>query len=138
MTASASAWRLPRLLPDPGVRDRLSLYSRPEMPIVAGIRLSRDDTLALGSMLTRDGSDPTARILLRAVTNAEEFIALTRDEKEEIVASLTRRPTALVEVRGALFDELNWQRSGLTPPTPPRGIEAIASRRREHVNVAWV
>jgi hypothetical protein len=108
------------------------------MPIVAGIRLSRDETLALGSMLTRDGWDPTARILLRAVTNAEEFVALTRDEKEEILASLTRRPTALVEVRVALFDELNWQRSGLTPPTSPRGIEAIASGRRERVNVAWI
>ncbi|HKY24365.1 MAG TPA: hypothetical protein VJM07_04370 [Gaiella sp.] len=108
------------------------------MPIVAGIRLSRGETLALGSMLTRDGSDPTARILLRAVTNAEEFVALTRDEKEEILASLTRRPTALVEVRVALFDELNWQRPGLTPPTSPRGIEAIASDSRERVNVAWV
>jgi N-hydroxyarylamine O-acetyltransferase len=53
--------------------------------------------------------------LLRAVTNGHEFVALTTDDKEDVVAALTRRPTLLVEVRRALFDELNWQREGLAP-----------------------
>ena len=86
------------------------------MPIVAGIRLSREEALELGGILTREGSDRPARLLLRAVTSGQDFVALTTDDKEEIVAALDRRPTILVEVRRALFDELNWQREGLAPP----------------------
>ena len=82
------------------------------MPIVAGIRLSREEALELGSILTREGSDRPARLLLRALTSGQDFVALTTDDKEEIVAALDRRPTTLVEVRRALFDELNWQRAG--------------------------
>jgi hypothetical protein len=111
------------------------------MPIVAGIRLSREEALELGAILTRDGVDRPARLLLRAVTNGHEFVALTTDDKEDVVAALTRRPTLLVEVRRALFDELNWQREGLAPPERAHGIETAASRRereRERVNVAWV
>ena len=109
------------------------------MPIVAGIRLSREQSLELGSILTREGSARPARLLLRAVTSGQEFVAFTTDDKEEIVAALDRRPTTLVEVRRALFDELNWQRAGLAPPRRARGIGSVASRNeREHVNVAWV
>ena len=116
-----------------------SRYIRIEMPIVAGIRLTREETLELAGILTRHGSDRAARLLLHAVTNAQRFVALTADDKEDVLAALTRRPTTLVEVRRALFDELNWQREGLAPPRCARGIESVASRReREHVNVAWV
>lgn len=109
------------------------------MPIVAGIRLSREEALGLGSVLTRDGLDRPARLLLRAVTNGQEFVALTTDDKEDVVAALTRRPTTLVEVRRALFDELNWRRQGLAPPRRAGGIESAVSRReRERVNIAWV
>jgi hypothetical protein len=108
------------------------------MPIVAGIRLTRDEALALGSMLTRDGSDRTARLVLRAVTEGHAFVALTTDDKEDILAALTRRPVALVELRHALFDELNWQRHGLAPPERARGLESATRREREHVNVAWI
>ena len=110
------------------------------MPIVAGIRLSREEALELGGILTRDGSDRPARLLLRAVTNGQEFVALTTDDKEDVVAALTRRPTTLVELRRALFDELNWRRQGLAPPRRAGGIESAVSRRRERerVNVAWV
>ena len=109
------------------------------MPIVAGIRLSREEALELGGILTREGSDRPARLLLRALTSGQDFVALTTDDKEEIVAALDRRPTILVEVRRALFDELNWQRQGLAPPRRARGIGSVASRdEHERVNVAWV
>ena len=109
------------------------------MPIVAGIRLSREESLELSSILTREGSDRPARLLLRALTSGQDFVALTTDDKEEIVAALDRRPTTLVELRRALFDELNWQREGLTPPRRARGIESVASRNEhERVNIAWV
>ena len=109
------------------------------MLIVAGIRLSRDEALALSSMLTRDGFDRTARAVLEALTNGEQFVALTVDDREDVLAALSRRTTVLVELRRTLFDELNWRREGLTPPRRPQGIEAVTSRRdRERVNVAWV
>ena len=109
------------------------------MLIVAGIRMSRGEVLALASMLRHDGFDRTERLLLVALTNGQEFVALTADDKECALAALVRRPTELVELRGALFDELNWQRKGLTPPLPRRGIEEATTRRRqEHVNVAWI
>ena len=109
------------------------------MPIVAGIRLSREEALELGGILTREGSDRPARLLLRALTSGQDFVALTTDDKEEIVAALDRRPTTLVELRRALFDELNWQRAGLAPPRRARGLGSVASRNEhERVNVAWV
>jgi len=117
---------------------RHQLHSQ-RMLIVAGIRLSRDEALALSSMLTRDGFDRTARAVLEALTNGEQFVALTVDDREDVLAALSRRTTVLVELRRTLFDELNWRREGLTPPRRPRGIEAVISRRdRERVNVAWV
>jgi hypothetical protein len=109
------------------------------MPIVAGIRLSREEALELGGILTRDASDRPARLLLRALTSGQDFVAFTTDDKEEIVAALDRRPTILVELRRALFDELNWQRQGLAPPRRARGVVSVASRNEhERVNVAWV
>src|SRR5262245_8335748 len=109
------------------------------MLIVAGIRLSRDEALALSSMLTRDGFDRTARAVLEALTNGEHFVSLTLDDREDILAALSRRTTSLVELRRALFDELNWRREGLAPPRRSRGIEAATSRRdAERVHVAWV
>lgn len=60
----------------------------------------------------RDGSDRTARLLLEAITTGREFVALTTDDRESILAVLDH-PThdELVELRGALFSELNWQRT---------------------------
>ena len=109
------------------------------MPYVAGIRLTRDEALALGSMLTSDGCDRAARLVLRAVTLGQEFVALTTDDKEDALAALTRRPAALVELRHALFDELNWQRQGLAPPERGHGLGAVTGRRsRRRVDVRWV
>jgi len=109
------------------------------MLIVAGIRMSRGEVLALASILSRDGADRTARLLISALTNRQEFVALTADDKEYILAALASRSTQLVELRTALFDELNWQRHGLTPPPRPRGLVDVTTRRsRERVNVAWV
>ena len=109
------------------------------MLIVAGIRLSREEALALASILTRDGFDRIARALIAALTNGQEFVPLDRREREDVLASLSRRTTELVAVRRALFDELNWQREGLSPPSSPRGLEEATTRRsRKRVNVAWV
>src|SRR5688500_5763163 len=106
------------------------------MLIVAGIKLSRREVLALASMLRHDGFDRTERLLLAARTNGQAFVALTMDDKECLLAALARRSTELVELRVALFDELNWQRKGFAPPLRGGGIAAIATQRsRERVNV---
>jgi hypothetical protein len=109
------------------------------MLIVAGIRLNRDAALALCNMLAGDGHDATARVLLAALTSGQEFVALSRDAKEDVLAALTRRTTESADLRRALFDELTWQRAGLEPPARSRGIGAVTTRKsRQHVNVAWV
>jgi uncharacterized protein (DUF1778 family) len=83
------------------------------MPILAGVRVSREQMLELAAMLTRDGSDHTARLLLEATTNGQEFVALSTEEREAILAVLDRPTGELAELRQALFDELAWRRSGL-------------------------
>ena len=83
------------------------------MPILAGVRVSREQTLELAAMLTRDGSDHTARVLLEASTLSQEFIALSTDDREAVLAVLDRPTGDLVELRSVLFDELTWRRSGL-------------------------
>ena len=89
-------------------------------------------------MLTRDEFDRTARAVLEALTNRQQFVALTLDDREDILAASGGQRCSS-QLRRALFDELNWRREGLTPPRRPRGIEAVTSRRdRERVNVAWV
>ena len=80
------------------------------MPIVAGTRISRGQTLELAAMLARDGSDHTARVLLDAVTLAREFVALRADDREAILAVLDHPRGELIELRTALFAELNWRR----------------------------
>jgi hypothetical protein len=83
------------------------------VPIVAGVRLPREQTLELAAMLTRRGADRTARVLLDAVTHpGQEFVSLTYRDREVILAALERPPEALVELRGALFSDLNWRRRG--------------------------
>jgi len=89
------------------------------MPIVAGTRISRGHTLELAAMLARDGSDHTARVLLDAVTLAREFVALTADDREAILAVLDHPRGELVELRTALFAELNWRR-GIARGQQPR------------------
>jgi uncharacterized protein (DUF1778 family) len=84
------------------------------MPIVAGVRIPREQALELAAMLTRDGSDHTARLLLKAVINhGQEFVALTLEDRERILAVLDHPPRGLAELRSVLFDELNWRRVGL-------------------------
>jgi hypothetical protein len=93
------------------------------MPIVAGVRMPREQTLALASLLSRNGFDRTARILLDAVTNGHEFVALSTDDREAMLAVLGHPPSeTLVALRTVLFDELNWRRGlvggGPRPQTP--------------------
>jgi hypothetical protein len=89
------------------------------VPIVAGIHLDRTETLQLAAMLARAGSDHTSRLLLDAVTCSQDFVALTRDDREEMLAVLDHPPNELVPLRTALFTELNWLR-GLSGGAPPR------------------
>ena len=81
------------------------------MPIVAGVRITREQALAVAAMLTRDGSDHTARRLLEAVINpGQDFGALTTVDRECILDILDRPPVDLTELRSALFDDVNWRR----------------------------
>lgn len=64
-------------------------------------------------MLTRDGSDPTARLLLEATTTGQDFVSLSISDREAILAVLDHPAGALVDLRSVLFDELTWRRSGL-------------------------
>ena len=84
------------------------------MPIIGGVRIPREQMLELAAMLTRDGSDHVARVLLDAVTNRQEFVPLTWDEREAILGVLDHPPEGLVALREALFLELNWRRGVLT------------------------
>ena len=84
------------------------------MPIVGGVRIPREQTLELAAMLTRDGSDHVARVLLDALTNRQEFVRLTWDQREAILGVLDHPPVELVALREALFSDLNWRRGVLT------------------------
>ena len=62
-------------------------------------------------MLSRRGADRTARVLLEAITHSgQEFVSLTDVDREAILDALDRPPEGLVELRGALFSDLNWRR----------------------------
>ena len=64
-------------------------------------------------MLRHRGADRTARVLLEAVTHrGQEFVHLTHRDREAILSALERPPEGLVELRGALFSDLNWRRRG--------------------------
>jgi hypothetical protein len=84
------------------------------VPVIGGVRLPREQTLELAAMLTRNGSDHVARVLLDAITNRYEFVSLTWDDREAILAVLDHPPDELVTLREAVFADLNWRRSVLT------------------------
>jgi len=74
------------------------------MPILAGVRVPREQSLELAALLARAGFDRSSRILLDATTRGYEFVALGLDDLEH-------PPTEeLIELRTVLFDELNWRR----------------------------
>ena len=66
-------------------------------------------------MLRGEGHDQTARLLISAITNGQEFVALTDGDRARILAVLDDPPRALVELRAVLFGELNGRREGLAP-----------------------
>ena len=80
------------------------------MPIVAGTRISRQQTLELAAKLTRDGSDRTARVLLDAITLDHDFVALSTHDREALLSVLDHPQDELVDLRTTLFAELNWRR----------------------------
>jgi hypothetical protein len=91
------------------------------MPIVAGVRVPREQTLHLGALLARAGFDRTSRILLDGLTAGHEFVALATGDREAILAVLDHPTTdELVELRTALFAELNWQRGLVGAVRPSR------------------
>ena len=97
------------------------------MPIVAGTRISREQTLELAATLARDGSDRTARVLVDAITLARDFVALTTDDREAILAVLKHPRDQLVDLRTALFAELNWRR-GITRNQEPQSRSPYTRR----------
>ena len=88
------------------------------MPIVAGTRISREQTLELAAALVRDGSDHTARFLLDAITLARDFVALSADDREALLSVLDHPQDELIDLRTALFAELNWRRGIAREPEP--------------------
>ena len=100
--------------------------SSAHMLIVAGIRMQREDVLGLASMLSRDGSDRTARVLLKAVIDSQDIVALSFDDRERILAVLDPPPASLRELRRVLFDEVNWRRKH--PPRRQTELRPYAQR----------
>ena len=104
------------------------------MPIVAGTRISRQQTLELAAKLVRDGSDRTARVLLDAITLHSDFVALSTDDREALLSVLDHPQDGLVELRTTLFAELNWRR-GIARVHEPRSWSPYVrqtSRQAEH------
>ena len=66
-------------------------------------------------MLRAEGHDQTARLLISAITNGQQFVAFTDGDRARILAVLDAPPLAFVELRSVLFGELNWRREGLAP-----------------------
>lgn len=73
--------------------------------------MRREHVLELAGMLSRDGSESSARLLLAALTNGQDVVALTMDDRRRMLAALDHPPAGLVELRAALFDEVNWRRT---------------------------
>jgi hypothetical protein len=89
------------------------------MPILAGVRIPREQTLELAALLARAGFDRSSRTLLDATTRGYEFVALGLDDREAVLAVLDHPPTEeLIELRTVLFDELNWRRGVLSGVRP--------------------
>jgi hypothetical protein len=101
------------------------------MPIVAGIRISREQTLGLAAMLARDGSDHTARVLLDAVTLDADFVALSSDDREALLSVLDHPQDELVDLRTTLFAELNWRR-GIARDQKTRSRSPYPRRTSRH------
>jgi hypothetical protein len=102
------------------------------MPIVAGIRLSRQQTLELAATLVRNGSDRTARLLLDAVTLHSDFVALSTEDREAILSVLDHPQDELVDLRTTLFAELNWRR-GIARVPEPRSRSPYVRQPSGHV-----
>jgi hypothetical protein len=102
------------------------------MPIVAGIRLSRQQTLELAAKLVRNGSDRTARLLLDAVTLHSDFVALSTEDREAILSVLDHPQDELVDLRTTLFAELNWRR-GIARVPEPRSRSPYVRQPSGHV-----
>lgn len=102
------------------------------MPIVAGIRLSRQQTLELAATLAREGSDRTARLLLDAVTLHRDFVALSTEDREAILSVLDHPQDELVDLRTTLFAELNWRR-GIARVPEPRSRSPYVRQPSGHV-----
>src|SRR4026209_317212 len=80
------------------------------MPIVAGTRISRQQTLELAATLAREGSDHTARVLLDAITLARDFVALSADDREALLSVLHHPQDELVDLRAAVIKGRNGRR----------------------------
>jgi hypothetical protein len=81
------------------------------MPIVAGIEVDRQQVLELASMLARNGSDHTSRVLLGAITTGQD-VALTTDDRRCILTVTDDPPPGLERLRATLLEERERQQAG--------------------------
>jgi hypothetical protein len=73
--------------------------------MIGGVRLEDRDVRALASILER----PLRRRLEQALLFRAKVLALTRDEKAEVLSALERAPGGLEEVRELLLADETWQ-----------------------------
>lgn len=72
---------------------------------LAGVPLGRRTVLKLATMLRRHDHDHTADTLQGAIATSQTEVALTRREREAIVAVLDDPPKDLARLRAALVGE---------------------------------
>ena len=80
----------------------------------AGVPVADADVLELARLVRARGFDDTAERLERASGVETKVLALTIDEREEILCALEDPPAGLAERRGVLVREHEWRlREGL-------------------------
>jgi hypothetical protein len=84
------------------------------MPMLAGIRVTDDDTEMLVELLRHAGLPDTADRLERALVTGTRVMALPIVDRESILRALEECPEGLGELRGVLLREHEWRvREGL-------------------------
>ena len=101
------------------------------MPIVAGTRISRQQTLGLAAKLVRDGSDRTARVLLDAITLARDFVALSADDREALLSVLHHPQDELVDLRTSLSTSSTGVEASLAITSLEAGRHTCDEHRRK-------
>lgn len=82
--------------------------------MLCGIPVDESHVVELAGMLRDAGHDDTSARLERAQERQTKLLALSIDEREQILSVLLECPDGLAELRGVLLQEHVWrQREGL-------------------------